>query len=100
MPSFVATPAPLSEAVDAIERGVARRAARVWAPRFVGGALAFRGVLQPVSEWRVKASKRLPQALVLADPAPGDPQLSERAAKLGVSAQHTDVPEAPSPIGL
>jgi NAD(P)-dependent dehydrogenase (short-subunit alcohol dehydrogenase family) len=100
MPSFVAKPAPLSEAVDAIERGVARRAARVWAPRFVGGALAFRGVLQPVSEWRVKASKRLPQALVLADPAPGDAQLSERAAKLGVSAQHTDVPQAPSPIGL
>jgi NAD(P)-dependent dehydrogenase (short-subunit alcohol dehydrogenase family) len=100
MPSFVAKPAPLSEAVDAIERGVTRRAARVWAPRFVGGALAFRGLLQPVSEWRVKASKRLPQALALADPAPGDPQLSERAAKLGVSAQHTDEPQAPSPIGL
>jgi NAD(P)-dependent dehydrogenase (short-subunit alcohol dehydrogenase family) len=83
MPAFVATPAPLSQAVDAIERGVQRRSARLWAPRFVGGALAFRGILQPLTEWRIKADKRLPQALALADPTADDRQ----HAKLGVSAQ-------------
>jgi NAD(P)-dependent dehydrogenase (short-subunit alcohol dehydrogenase family) len=92
MPKFVARPAPLSEAIDAIERGVARRSARIWAPRFVGGALAFRGVLQPVSEWRVTHSRRLATALTLADPLPGAPALSEREAKLGVSAQLTERP--------
>jgi len=98
MPRFVARPAPLSDAVDAIERGVRRRSARIWAPRFVGGALAFRGLLQPVSEWRVKTSKRLPQALALADPGADDPALSERAAKLGVSAQHTEQPPHGTPV--
>ncbi|CAA9498809.1 MAG: 3-oxoacyl-[acyl-carrier protein] reductase [uncultured Solirubrobacteraceae bacterium] len=74
LPSFISTPAPLSQAIDAIERGVQRRAARVWAPRYVGGALALRGILQPLTEWRMKADKRLPQALELADPQPGDDQ--------------------------
>src|ERR671916_1957978 len=58
MPAFVATPAPLSQAIDAIERGVQRRSARLWAPRWVGGALALRGILQPLTEWRIKAHKR------------------------------------------
>ena len=85
MPAFVATPAPLSEAVDAIERGVRRRSARLWAPRYVGGALALRGILQPLTEWRIRADKGLPQALRLADPPPGadgdgqDPQLGVAA---------------------
>lgn len=83
MPSFVATPAPLSQAIDAIERGVQRRSARLWAPRYVGGALAFRGLLQPLTEWRLKADKRLPQALTLADPRPEDRQ----HAQLGVAAE-------------
>lgn len=89
MPGFVARPAPLSEAIDALERGVARRSARIWAPRFVGGALALRGLLQPVTEWRLKHSSRLPQALELADP-PAGLQLSERQAQLGVSADAPD----------
>jgi NAD(P)-dependent dehydrogenase (short-subunit alcohol dehydrogenase family) len=87
MPGFVARPAPLAQAVDAIERGVARRSSRIWAPRYVGGALALRGLLQPLTEWRMKGSRRLPQALALADPPAGDGQLSERAAQLGVSAE-------------
>jgi NAD(P)-dependent dehydrogenase (short-subunit alcohol dehydrogenase family) len=98
MPGFVARPTPLAEAVDAIERGVTRRSARVWAPRFVGGALALRGVLQPLSEWRVRASSRLPQALMLADPAPGAPELSEREAVLGVSASVSEPPAERSPV--
>jgi len=85
MPSFVATPAPLSQAIDAIERGVQRRSARLWAPRYVGGALALRGVLQPLTEWRIKADKRLPQALALADPPAGG-QREDARALLGVAA--------------
>ncbi|MBA3808457.1 MAG: SDR family NAD(P)-dependent oxidoreductase [Solirubrobacterales bacterium] len=50
MPSFMRNPAPLSKAVDAIERGVEERAARVWAPRWVGAMLALRGILQPLTE--------------------------------------------------
>lgn len=90
MPSFIATPAPLSQAVDAIERGVKRRSSRVWAPRYVGAALALRGIIQPLTEWQIKADKRLPQALELADPTPDDRQ----DAKLGVSAQAEDQPPA------
>jgi NAD(P)-dependent dehydrogenase (short-subunit alcohol dehydrogenase family) len=49
-PGFMRNPAPLSKAIDAIERGVQRRSARVWAPRWVGAALIARGLLQPLSE--------------------------------------------------
>ncbi len=99
MPGFVKRPAPLSEAIDAIERGVERRSSRIWAPRFVGGALLFRGLLQPLTEWRVQGSRRLPQALALADPPPDSPQLSERQAKLGVSASVTEPPADRTRIG-
>ena len=87
MPGFVARPSPLSEAIDAIERGVARRSARIWAPRYVAGALALRGLLQPLTEWRMKRSRRLPQALELADPPDAAPELDERTEQLGVSAE-------------
>jgi NAD(P)-dependent dehydrogenase (short-subunit alcohol dehydrogenase family) len=50
MPGFIRNPAPLSRAVDAIERGIERRSDRVWAPRWVGAMIALRGVLQPLSE--------------------------------------------------
>ncbi|MDP2712627.1 MAG: short-chain dehydrogenase/reductase [Solirubrobacteraceae bacterium] len=93
MPGFVKRAAPLSEAVDAIERGVARRSARVWAPRYVGGALALRGVLQPVTEWRTKASPRLPKALALADP-PADRALDTQHPLLGVAAEVSE----PAPV--
>jgi NAD(P)-dependent dehydrogenase (short-subunit alcohol dehydrogenase family) len=56
LPSFVSKPAPLSKAVDAIERGVRERAARVWAPRWVGAALPLRGLLQPLTERRVESN--------------------------------------------
>ena len=61
MPSFVRNPAPLSKAIDAIERGVERRAARVWAPRWIGPMLALRGLLQPLSE---RATLRDPAPLI------------------------------------
>jgi NAD(P)-dependent dehydrogenase (short-subunit alcohol dehydrogenase family) len=71
MPPFVRTAVPLSRAVDAIDRGVERRQSKVWAPRYVGGALAFRGMIQPVVERRAMRSPRLPEALRLADPVSG-----------------------------
>jgi NAD(P)-dependent dehydrogenase (short-subunit alcohol dehydrogenase family) len=50
LPGFLTRPAPLSTAIDAIERGVERRSARVWSPRWVGAMLVLRGLLQPLSE--------------------------------------------------
>ncbi|MEA2217562.1 MAG: hypothetical protein QOJ35_188 [Solirubrobacteraceae bacterium] len=83
LPSFVATPAPLADAVDAIERGIRRRSARLWAPRYVGGAIALRGVLQPLTELRTRHSRELPRALALADPASGG--VEDQHSELGVS---------------
>jgi NAD(P)-dependent dehydrogenase (short-subunit alcohol dehydrogenase family) len=50
LPSFMRNPAPLSKAIDAIERGIERRAARLWAPRWIGAMLPLRGLLQPLVE--------------------------------------------------
>jgi NAD(P)-dependent dehydrogenase (short-subunit alcohol dehydrogenase family) len=49
-PGFIRNPAPLSKAIDAIERGVQRRSPRVWAPRWIGPMLLARGLLQPLIE--------------------------------------------------
>jgi len=57
MPAFMRNPAPLSVAVDAIERGIERRAPRVWAPRWIGPMLYLRGVLQPLSERRLQKNQ-------------------------------------------
>jgi NAD(P)-dependent dehydrogenase (short-subunit alcohol dehydrogenase family) len=50
LPGFIRNPAPLSKAIDAIERGIERRSARVWAPRWVGPLLYLRGIVQPLTE--------------------------------------------------
>ncbi len=50
LPRFIRNPAPLAKAIDAIEHGIERRAARVWAPRWVGPMLTLRGILQPLTE--------------------------------------------------
>lgn len=60
-PAFLRTPIPLSRAIDAIERGVDRRAARLWAPWWVGIMLPLRGLLQPLTE---AAGRRTPEAIV------------------------------------
>ncbi len=67
MPKFVSSSVPVSEAVDALERAVLKRSDRTWAPRYVGGALASRGLLQPITEKRVKGSGTLKKALKLAE---------------------------------
>jgi NAD(P)-dependent dehydrogenase (short-subunit alcohol dehydrogenase family) len=61
LPGFIRNPLPLSRAIDAIERGVERRADRVWAPRWVGAMLLARGLVQPLVE---RLSRRDPAALV------------------------------------
>jgi NAD(P)-dependent dehydrogenase (short-subunit alcohol dehydrogenase family) len=61
MPGFMRNPAPLSKAIDAIERGVEGRSARVWAPRWVGPMLALRGLVQPLTE---RATLRDPAPLI------------------------------------
>lgn len=53
MPSFVSNPAPLHKALDALQRGIESRASRIWAPRWVGAALALRSILQPLTERQV-----------------------------------------------
>jgi len=89
LPGFMAKPAPLSIAIDAIERGVAKRSARVWAPRWVGPMLYLRGLLQPLTERRalsdmdaLRESVRL--AETSADAATMDPILGVAANALGV----------------
>jgi len=85
-PAFVRNPAPLSSAIDAIERGIERRSGRVWAPRWIGAAIALRGVLQPLIERRVeRSSAELVEAMRLADPA--SMQGAEVDPQLGISAQ-------------
>jgi NAD(P)-dependent dehydrogenase (short-subunit alcohol dehydrogenase family) len=86
LPGFVRNPAPLSKAVDAIERGIERRSARVWAPRWVGASLLLRGLLQPLTERQMLANPDgLAEALRISDPANG--QLTEEDPILGVAAK-------------
>lgn len=88
MPSFMRTPAPLSKAIDAIERGVQRRSARVWAPRWVGAVLAARGLLQPLTERRtLRDPARLAEGVRLAD-ASGETERQDPV--LGVAAKALD----------
>jgi NAD(P)-dependent dehydrogenase (short-subunit alcohol dehydrogenase family) len=81
MPGFVRKPVPVGKAVDAIERAVDKRLARTWAPRFVGGMLALRGIVQPLTEKRLMGSPELAAAIAEADTAGRDEGL------LGVAGQ-------------
>ena len=78
-PAFLRDPIPLARAVDAIERGIERRSARVWAPRWVGAAIALRGLLQPLVE---RATLRDEGSLV-------------EAMRLAREAQEHEVPHDP-----
>ncbi len=95
-PAFLREPAPLSAAVDAIERGIERRSPRLWAPRWVGAILTLRGLLQPLTERRMLRSQDdLREALRLADPASG--AVAEADPLLGLATQAT-TPPARTPI--
>jgi len=82
-PAFMSNAIPLARAIDAIERGVERRSSRVWAPRWVGAALALRSLVQPLAERRaLRDPARLARALELADAGAVD-----QDPVLGVSAR-------------
>jgi NAD(P)-dependent dehydrogenase (short-subunit alcohol dehydrogenase family) len=81
MPAFIRKPVPVGKAVDAIERAIGRRLARTWAPRFVGGFLALRGILQPLAEKRLMGSPELAAAIAEADLA------GRSEGELGVAGQ-------------
>jgi NAD(P)-dependent dehydrogenase (short-subunit alcohol dehydrogenase family) len=86
LPGFMGNPAPLSKAIDAIERGIERRAARVWAPRWVAAMYALRGLLQPLSERGTAADAAgLDEAMRLAADEAG-----EHDPLLGVAAKALD----------
>jgi NAD(P)-dependent dehydrogenase (short-subunit alcohol dehydrogenase family) len=85
MPGFMRNPAPLSKAIDAIERGVETRAARVWAPRWVGAMMLLRGLLQPLSERRALAERsQLAEGIRLAE---SSGEAEQQDPLLGVAAQ-------------
>jgi len=64
-----ATVTPLPKAIDAIERGIERRARWVYAPRWVPAMLAARGVLGPMLD-RASQTKDLRDAVAIADEQP------------------------------
>jgi NAD(P)-dependent dehydrogenase (short-subunit alcohol dehydrogenase family) len=85
LPGFIGNPAPVVKAIDAIERGIELRSARLWAPRWVGPMLALRGVLQPLIERRAQRdTEALANALRVAESS-GEAQGQD--ALLGVAAQ-------------
>lgn len=90
MPGFMRNPAPLSKAIDAIERGIERRAARVWSPRWIGPMLLLRGVLEPLLERGLERDSELAEALRLSDPATGGAgaeAIARQDPLLGVAAE-------------
>jgi NAD(P)-dependent dehydrogenase (short-subunit alcohol dehydrogenase family) len=60
----ITSSAPLRVAVDALDRGIARRARRIVAPRWVGLVLPIRGVAQRVVDRRLRG--RVDEALRIA----------------------------------
>jgi len=98
MPDWMRNPAPLGKAIDAIERGVARRSARVWSPRWVGPLIYLRGFLQPLVErGALRDMDSLRENVRIAETSPEaetmDPVLGVAAAAL---PEHE---HAPSPLG-
>jgi NAD(P)-dependent dehydrogenase (short-subunit alcohol dehydrogenase family) len=88
-PSFMRDPIPLAKALDAIDRGVERRSARVWAPRWVGAALLLRGLVQPVVE---RGALRDP-ALLAEGIRLAEARAHEHDPVLGVAAKALEDPQ-------
>jgi len=89
MPAFIRKSVPLEVAVNTLDKAIQKRSGRAWAPRYVGGALALRGIIQPLTELRAsRTRKALTEAIRLADPANG--ALEGQDPILGVSAAGRD----------
>jgi len=85
MPRFMRNPAPLSKAIDAIELGIERRSARLWAPRWVGAMITLRGLLQPLTEKRLlRDPAALAEGMRIAEAAN---ETDEQDPLLGVAAK-------------
>jgi NAD(P)-dependent dehydrogenase (short-subunit alcohol dehydrogenase family) len=94
LPAFMRNPAPLSRAIDAIERGVENRSARVWYPRWVGPLLLLRGALQPLTERRtLRDSAALTEGIRIVESS-GESRGQDPI--LGVSAQAIEREHAPA----
>ena len=97
LPGFIRNPAPLWKAIDAIERGIERRSARVWAPRWIGPMLLLRGLLQPLSERQtLKDPALLAEAVELASRAD---ESQQQDPLLGIAAQALDPRSTGEPRG-
>jgi NAD(P)-dependent dehydrogenase (short-subunit alcohol dehydrogenase family) len=66
MPGFGRV-APLSAGIDAIERGIERRARFVYAPREVGPIIWLRSVVQPLVELGIRRNRGFEETLRLAE---------------------------------
>src|ERR1700722_3366233 len=87
-PAFLAKPAPVSKAVDAIEQGIERRAARVWSPRWIGAMLTLRGLIQPLTERRMlRDPDSLRESMRAAE---ASQETSKQDPLLGVAMQAVD----------
>jgi NAD(P)-dependent dehydrogenase (short-subunit alcohol dehydrogenase family) len=96
LPAIARNPAPLATAIDAIEWGIERRSARVWAPRWVGAMLLVRGLVQPLSEWRMaKSSEPLVEAMRVAE---SSDEARKQDLVLGVAAGATDPSSPPADL--
>lgn len=96
LPAFMRDPAPLSKAIDAIERGVERRSSRVWYPSWVGPLLLLRGALQPLTERRtLKDNSALMEGIRVAE---SSGETGGQDPILGVSAQAIEEGHAPALI--
>jgi NAD(P)-dependent dehydrogenase (short-subunit alcohol dehydrogenase family) len=84
-PAFLLKPAPVSKAVDAIEQGIERRAARLWSPRWIGAMIAARGLIQPLTERRMLRNPDSLRESMRAAEAPQE--ASEQDPLLGVAMQ-------------
>ena len=65
LPEFVQKPAPLSDAIDVLERGILERSNRIWAPGWIAAVLMFRGIAQPLLEWRMARSNKVKKGILL-----------------------------------
>ncbi|AMO67257.1 short-chain dehydrogenase/reductase [Zhongshania aliphaticivorans] len=67
LPKFLGAEISVEKAVAVIETAIKKRSSRVWAPKWIALIYAFRGVLQPLVEWRYSGSDDLAAALDIAD---------------------------------
>jgi NAD(P)-dependent dehydrogenase (short-subunit alcohol dehydrogenase family) len=97
MPDWMRNPAPLGKRIDAIERGVARRSARVWSPRWVGPLIYMRGLFQPLVERQaLRDLDSLRENVRIAETSP---EAETMDPVLGVAAKALPTEEqAPAPL--